>query len=264
MQHLENKNSIILETEDLFFSYEKERSFTLKKINLKFKKSKVYGIIGSNGSGKSTLIKLIASILKDYNGKIKLYGENLKNLTQKEIAKNIAYLPQEIPEFSKITVLYLLLLSRYPHLKIIKGFSKEDYEIVKRVLKQFKIMGLSERIIGSLSGGERRKILLASLFVTEPEIFVLDEPDSFLDPANKKEIENMLRELKKEGKTIIFTSHSLDFITEISDEIIALKNGKIVYSGKNLFEKNIKIFSQIFNVYYKSLKKEGKFFFYYE
>jgi len=261
---LENKSSIILETKNLSFSYEKERFFTLNKIDLKFKKSKVYGVIGPNGSGKSTLLKLIGSILRDYKGQIKLFGEDLKSIRQKEIAKKIAYLPQEIPEFSKITVSYFLLLSRYPFLKIIKGFSEKDYEIIKETTEKFKIYHISERIIASLSGGEKRKVLLASLLVINPEIYILDEPDSFLDPANKREVEKIIKELKKEEKTIILTSHSLDFITEISDEIISLKDGEIVYSGRNLFEENIKIFSQTFDVNYRILKEGEKIFFYYK
>ena len=131
-------------------------------------------------------------------------------------------------------------------------------------MKKFALHDIKERPLNKLSGGERRKVLLASLFVVSPEIFLLDEPDSFLDPANKKEIEEILNLLREENKTLIFTSHSLELITSLSDEIIGLKEGKIVYKGENLLEKNSEIFSEIFNINYQVLREGKRLFFVYE
>jgi len=261
---LENKELIVLETENLYFSYEKKRKDVLKNINLKFYRGKVYGIFGPNGSGKSTLIRLISGIIKSEKGIIKLYNKELKYWTKKEIAKKIAYLPQENLGFADISVFYFLLLSRYPYLSFLKEFKRDDFHNVEKIIKEFNLSYIKNRPLYKLSGGEKRKVLLSSLFVVSPEIFILDEPDSFLDPFNKREIENILKLLKTEKKTLIFSSHSLELITSLSDELIGLKDGKIIYSDKNLSEKNSEIFSYTFNVKYKTLKTKKRLFFVYE
>ncbi len=264
MLPLESKRVKILETEELFFSYDKRGDYVLREINLSFFQSTVYGIFGPNGSGKSTLIKLLAGILKPVKGNIRLNNKYLNSRKKKEIAKEIGYLPQENPISSEISVYYFLLLSRYSYLGFLKEFDREDFNSVESVIEKFKLNGIKERPINKLSGGERRKVMLASLFVVSPEIFLLDEPDSFLDPANRKEIEEILNLLRKENKTLIFTSHSLELITSLSDRIIGLKDGKIVYQGKNLLEKNNEIFSEIFNIKYQVLREGKRLFFVYE
>ncbi len=261
---MESKRVKILETEELFFSYEKG-DYVLEEVNLGIFQSRVYGIFGPNGSGKSTLVKLLAGILKPYKGSIKLNNIEIERWKKRDIAQKIGYLPQENPLASEISVYYFLLLSRYSYLSgFFKEFNKKDFELVDEIVKKFDLYSIKERPFNKLSGGERRKVLLASLFVVSPEIFLLDEPDSFLDPANKKEIEEILNLLRKENKTLIFTSHSLELITSLSDEIIGLKEGKIVYQGKNLLEKNSEIFSEIFNIKYQVLKEGKRLFFVYE
>ncbi len=264
MLPLESKRVKILETEELFFSYEKG-DYVLEGINLGIFQSRVYGIFGPNGSGKSTLVKLLAGILKPYKGSIKLNDIEIDRWKKRDIAQKIGYLPQENPLTSEISVYYFLLISRYSYLSgFFKEFNKKDFKLVDEIVKKFDLYSIKERPFNKLSGGERRKVLLASLFVVSPEVFLLDEPDSFLDPANKREIEEILNLLRKENKTLIFTSHSLELITSLSDEIIGLKDGKIVYQGKNLLEKNSEIFSEIFNIKYQVLKEGKRLFFVYE
>ncbi len=253
----------MIELKNINFKYgEGENCFSLSDINLTLKEKNIYGIIGKNGSGKTTLLKIIVRILKNYEGKLTVNKKEIKDYKRKELSKLISFLPQENLFFSEIPVFYFLLLARYPYLDNLKGFSESDYRIIEKILSDFNLIELKNRNLNNLSGGEKKRVLFASLFITDSKYIILDEPDAFLDPPHIKEIKDSILTLKKIGKTIILTSHSINFITDLSDFIIGLKSGKLVYFDKNRPENNNKIFENIFDFRFNTIIEKEKTIYY--
>jgi ABC-type cobalamin/Fe3+-siderophores transport system ATPase subunit len=253
----------LIEVRNINFKYgEGNDIFSLSDINLTFKEKNIYGIIGKNGSGKTTLLKIIVNILKNYKGEILVNGRNIKGFKRKELSKLISFLPQENLFFSNISVFYFLLLARYPYLNNLKGFLKSDYKIVENIMENFNLIELKDRYLNNLSGGEKKRVLFASLFITDSKYIILDEPDAFLDPPHIKEIKDSILKLKNSGKTIILTSHSINFITDLSDFIIGLKNGKLIHFEKNFSDKNNNLFENIFDFRFNTVREKDKVIYY--
>ena len=220
----------------------------LHSLTLSIQQGFSYGLLGPNGSGKTTLLKLLAGILRSYEGSFRLMGKELSSLPPRQVARKVAFMPQEASFSLNIPVEYFLLLSRYPLLNPLKGFSKEDYHRVDEVLERIKISSLRTRRILELSGGEKRKILLASLLVTDADTLILDEPEASLDPPFQREIREILLSLKGEGKTLIFTSHDLELLVLLSDNLIALREGTLLACEPNRGEQNASLFRKLYSL----------------
>ncbi len=217
----------------------------IKNVSFKVEKKSCVSLIGKNGSGKSTLLKCIAGILRDFSGEVLLNGENLKSLSMKKIAQNVSYVPQLIEKRIDLKVMEFLELSLFPHqVKITK---KEASKKVFETAKRLGIEQLLEREMCFLSGGEVQKVLISGAVIQGAEFILLDEPTSHLDIYRKREILDFILNLKSEGKTLIFVSHNLEEVKELSDRVIVLSNGEIAKEiGKSdinlLFDKKFQEF----------------------
>ncbi len=198
----------------------------LKNISFSLQKNSCVSIIGKNGSGKSTLLKCIAGIIKDYEGNIKIEGIDLKTLSSKEIASIVSYVPQLIEKRIELKVKDFLELSLYPY--SIKFTDEEKKTRVFEVAKELGVENLFTRRVCHLSGGEVQKVLLTGAVIQGAKLLLLDEPTSHLDIYRKREIVDFVIKLKESGKTIIFVSHNLDEVRELSDRVLVLKDGEIV------------------------------------
>jgi len=165
-------------------------------------------------------------------------GKELSSLPPRQVARKVAFMPQEASFSLNIPVEYFLLLSRYPLLNPLKGFSKEDYHRVDEVLERIKISSLRTRRILELSGGEKRKILLASLLVTDADTLILDEPEASLDPPFQREIREIL----------LSTSHDLELLVLLSDNLIALREGTLLACEPNRGEQNASLFRKLYSL----------------
>ncbi len=198
----------------------------LKKISFSLQKNSCVSIIGKNGSGKSTLLKCIAGIVKDFEGSIQIEGIDLKTMSSKEIASIVSYVPQLIEKRIELKVKDFLELSLYPY--SLKFSDEEKKTKVFEVTEKLGIENLLERRVCNLSGGEVQKVLISGAVLQGADILLLDEPTSHLDIYRKKEIMDFISGLRNMGKTIIFVSHNLDEVRDISDRVLVLKNGEIV------------------------------------
>ena len=187
-------------------------------------------LIGPNGSGKSTLLKTMARLLPAREGKILLCGEDIRAFSRKALARKIAYLPQN-RDVPALCVYALALHGRYPYLGFPRKPGRADHEAVLSALEQTGMLALKDRPLASLSGGERQRAYLAMLLSQEAQTILLDEPTAHLDISARLQFLELIKRLRKAGKTLVVVLHELDDALSIADQIILLDGGKLRFGG---------------------------------
>lgn len=208
----------------------------LRDINLKILPGDFWLIFGPNGAGKTTLFRIICGLIMNYRGDIRVFSKNIKTESRKNLAKKMAYLPQ-FDEFSlPLSVREILLSGRYPYTSFFRDYSTNDYAILNEAVEQFGLGDFLNRDINTLSGGERKKVMLASAFIQDVSIILLDEPFTFLDPRSASNLKKLLANLNSQGKTLVVISHQIETLFPLVNKTAALKDGELVYSGQRKFD----------------------------
>ena len=239
--------------EDVSYKYPLEDREILKNINLDIKKGEFWAVIGKNGSGKTTLCNVLRRFIPDFykgelKGKITLEGKELKDYSAKEIVQKVGFVFQN--PFTQISGVKETVFEEIAF--GLENLALDAEYIRKRVeetLKLLHIEELKDKNPYELSGGQGQKVALASIIAMDPEIMVIDEPTSQLDPKGTEEIFEIIDILKKEGKTIILGEHKLELIAEYAEKVMVLDEGEMILSGntedvlknKILLEKEIGI-----------------------
>jgi iron complex transport system ATP-binding protein len=219
-----------VDIQGLYFGYNED--LILKNINLSIDKGDFISIIGPNGSGKSTLLRNISSVLKPTKGIIKIDGKELKNYNTKELARKLAFVPQDTSIVYDFSVFDIVLMGRSPYLGRFEREKKKDFEITKEALIMTDTFQFQDRSITEISGGERQRVIVARALAQEPEILLLDEPTSHLDINHQIEILHLLKRLNKEkGMTIIVVIHDINLASRFSNKVILMKSGQILSKG---------------------------------
>lgn len=219
-----------LEVQNLKIGYGKE--LVLDGISFNIEKGKFVSIIGPNGSGKSTLLKTLNHLYIPWEGEILIDGNDINRLKKKELAKEIALVPQETNIDYEFTVEDVVLMGRHPHKGRFQKEDENDYKIINEALKMTNTLHLRDRVITEISGGERQRVIIAKALAQKPSIILLDEPTSHLDINHQIEILNLLKKLNKEnGTTIILVIHDINLGVRYSDEIIMLNERKVLGIG---------------------------------
>lgn len=214
-------------------SYSKKKT-VFTDLSLSFKKGKITTIIGPNGCGKSTMIK---AIMGDINSKGNVYfkDQNIRSYKHKELSRCIAYLPQNPFAPADIDVKTLVSYGRYPYQKFGRGLTEEDNRIIRRVISECGLDKLIHQSVQTLSGGERQRAFIAMCLAQEPEVFLLDEPTTYLDISYQIEVLELIRKLNLEKNlTVIMVLHDLNLASRYSDELVMLKDGKVYAQGSPL------------------------------
>lgn len=220
----------MIKIENLNYSYDK-KNIILENINLSFEENKIYFLLGKNGSGKSTLIKCILNILNDYEGNIFIDSKNLKTMSRKEISKYLSYVPQEHYPLFNYNVLDVAAMAMANSLKFYEYPNKKDMDRVKEVFSYLNILHLSSKGYSELSGGERQLILIARAILQNSKIILMDEPTSNLDYGNKIRLMQTLNRLKRDGYTIIISSHDPQDAIFYGDITVLFHEKKILKYG---------------------------------
>lgn len=218
----------MLEIKDLSAGY--ARRTVITDINATFKKGSLISIIGPNGSGKSTLLKAITGIIPAMSGDVFLDSVPIMELTQKQRAQKIAYLPQgkNTPD---MTVERLVLHGRFPHISYPRHYTPRDREIALDAMKKTGVDRFAERPLLELSGGMRQNAYIAMALAQDTDFILLDEPTTYLDIKNQLELIKNLKNLTDSGKGIISVMHDLPLALSFSDEIIVINEGRIAKHG---------------------------------
>lgn len=242
---------MILEVKNIYFQYKKER-MNLKDVNFELNKGEILSILGANGAGKSTLFKLIMGILNPFQGEIKLNNKSLSTYTMKEIAREIGYVRQYNENNYEYTVKDFLIMGRAPYIGLMQNPKKEDWNIVNQIMEKLEISHLADRSMNELSGGQNQLIFLGRALVQNPKIILLDEPTNHLDLGNQYKILKILKNLAREGYTILMTTHFPDHIILLDGKVgIITSEGNLKYGTVNelLTEEELK------NIYMTPLRK---------
>jgi iron complex transport system ATP-binding protein len=191
------------------------------------------GVLGPNGSGKTTLLRALSGVLKPRIGAVYLEDSNIYLMKSREVAKNIAVVPQDAaPAGFNLTVLDFVLMGRHPHMSRFKMESEKDFAIAKRAMEMTNTLYLAGKNINELSGGERQRVLIARALTQEPKVLLLDEPTSHLDVNNQLEIMELLKRLCLERKmAVLAVLHDFNIASHYCDSLILLNGGRIVSMG---------------------------------
>jgi len=212
----------MIRVSDLSFSYGKKP--ILNAINLAIAPSTIVSLVGPNGSGKSTLLKCLCRILKTDESAIEIDGKSLHGYSRKELARMIAYVPQQPALNLAISVIDAVKIGRSPHIGY--RLKQNDEDIVFEVIEQ---LGLSKHAFTSLrelSGGEKQRVLLARVVAQRARVLLLDEPTSALDLRNQLETASLLRSIQEQQDlTVIVAIHDLNLAARFSDSVVQLKQG---------------------------------------
>lgn len=205
----------------------------LNSVSLQIFQGDYLSIIGPNGAGKTSLLKCLMRIYSSYEGQIRFQGKSLEKISQKKLAKQISYVPQANGRVFPFTVAEFVMMGRYPHLNPFTSFNVEDRKTVQDALGITGMKPFADRLMNTLSGGERQIVFIAAALAQGAKIMLLDEPTTFLDPKHEAEIYAILRRLNRElGMTIVSVTHNINSAVLQSNKIVILKQGKVIYSGK--------------------------------
>lgn len=224
----------------------------LNQIQIQIPMNQFLVIVGPNGSGKSTLAKILAGFIKIPSKSVFINNQDITQLTSKDKAKLIAYVPQIYHVNSTVNVRDCVGFGRYSYIKKFKGYSSYDQAVINHSLEQLNLIQIQHKNLNEISGGELQRTYLASALAQESDIILLDEPDTFLDPKNKIIFLKLLKKLQADlNKTIIFISHNISFASQCADQLIALKEGMSYQWDAQVCSKK-EFFEQIFDIPFES------------
>jgi len=232
------------------------KKLILNDINFTIKKNSITQIFGPNGAGKTSLFKIISGIITDYSGKIIIDDTDIKKYSVKKLARKLTFLPQFHYFSLPITVKDILISGRFPYGSLFKNYSKDDIDLIEKTIETFKLSRMINRDANTLSGGEIKQVMLASAFIQDVPIILLDEPFISLDPKNAVRLRELIGKLHKKDKTIIIISHRMEFVYPIATDIIAIKKGDMIYSGKK--QTDIKLLEETLDTKFEKQTIDGK------
>ena len=203
----------------------------LDRVNLTADRAQLIGLIGPNGAGKSTLLRTIAGILGHDHGSVLLDGAEIGSLSPKDIASNLALVPQIAPYTHSFTSLELVLMGRYPHLGRFQIESERDRDIARDAMALTETEKLSERTLDTLSGGERQRVFVSRALAQKPRVLLLDEPTSNLDILHQLKVLGLVRRLVETGLTAIAAIHDLHMAARYCDRLVLLSGGRVAATG---------------------------------
>lgn len=217
--------------EQVSFGYSPRKQI-LKNIDLTLPEGKFIAVLGPNGSGKTTLMKQINRILHPQKGRVILDDVDVATMISGDMAKTVAYVPQMTGGMMTGSVMETVMLGRKPYIKWKP--SAEDIEIVSSCLFRFHLEEIAQREFNALSGGQKQTVLIARALAQTPEMYLFDEPVSFLDVKNQLEIMTTARKLvDHDGKTVIMVLHDLNLALRFADHIVIMKDGQVFAQGES-------------------------------
>jgi len=213
--------SALLETRGL--TVEIAGKSVCRDLDLRLEAGRCVGLLGSNGVGKTTLLHTLAGLRLPAAGQVLLHGAPVLDLPRRRVAQKLGLLMQQPEDSLPATVLETALIGRHPHLDFWRWESHRDVAIARRALKHVGLEGLEQRVQTALSGGERRRLDIATVLVQDPQVFLLDEPAHQLDLQHQMALLGLLKRLASaEGRLVLMSLHDLNLAARFCDQVLML------------------------------------------
>ncbi|MDD1772612.1 MAG: ABC transporter ATP-binding protein [Methanomassiliicoccales archaeon] len=255
------EDELVVRVDNLSFSYGAKRNLcpkTLKSININAHKGQLIGIMGPNGCGKTTFMRCINKVLKPQEGAVYIDGKDIDKLKMMEIAKICANIPADVPDDFHLSVEEFVALGRYPYITGIWWEGEKDERLVREAMAAYQVTHLRDRKLGELSSGEKARVLLAKGAVQQPKILLADEPSAHLDLKFKLQVMQALKDLSRQGVTVITASHDINLVTKYCDLVIVISAGQILSYGPPAEIINEEIIRQVYDVEVTIIREGGE------
>ena len=244
----------MMEVKNLSFHY-KGAPQVLKDVSFKMEPGQFLAILGNNGVGKSTLLKCFNHILKPDSGEVLLDGKNLLRESAREVARQVAFVSQSVPN-TQMTVHDVVMLGRRPYMQW--GFTEQDHAIVHDAMHRLGVEEMRGRFLSQLSGGEKQKVMLARALAQQPKVLLLDEPTSALDIQNQYQVLNIVREIcHKDNMIAVVVIHDLNLALRFCDRFLLMKDGQVYRHGDRSILDSIAL-KEVYGVDAKVVEIEGR------
>lgn len=234
-----------LEVSSIAFSYGKKE--ILRNVSFSLRSGESIALLGRNGSGKTTLMRLLLGFIKPEKGTIRIDGHDIQDMTNREKARNIAYIPQSLADVYPYTAEEAVLMGRASSLSLFSRPGKKDEKKAQEALDLLGIAHLRNRTVDTLSGGERQLVLIARAIVQEASFMVMDEPTASLDYSNSLLVMEKIEDLTKEGYGILYSTHSPDAALQNRNGLLLLSDGVSEYIGDSQELEDGKKLSRLYN-----------------
>ena len=201
-------------------------------VSFDVRRGTILGVLGPNGSGKTTLLRLMAGTLAPLAGRMLLDGRDVGRFSRRDLARKVAVVPQETHSTFDFTANDIVLMGRYPHLGPFELEGARDLAIAREALAAVGMADLSDRLFGTLSGGEKQRVVIASALAQTSDALLLDEPTASLDLGYQIEIAALLTRLNRErGTTMVISTHDLNLAAALCSEIVLVRGGRVLAHG---------------------------------
>ena len=224
----------------------------MENVSFELKLGEILCLLGPNGVGKTTFFKCLLGFIPAKEGEIILAGKNIKNISRRELAKKIAYVPQAHSSSFAFKVFDVVLMGRTAYSSYFSSHNKKDEIIAYQSLEELGITHLANKPYTEISGGERQMVLIARALAQKAKFLIMDEPTSNLDFGNQVKVLNQIKKLSKKNIGIIMTTHSPDHVFLCATKAIVFDKGKLTKVGtpeevvtetmlKNMYQVNVKV-----------------------
>jgi iron complex transport system ATP-binding protein len=214
----------MIEVMNISFAYEGAADL-FRDVSFSIGKGQIICILGPNGAGKTTLLNCLGSISAPTGGKILINGKDMKNMTSREIAMKIGFVPQFIVPSFAYEVLDYVVTGCAPRIGTFEKPKQEHYLAAQRALEQMEIPHLSQKYYTQISGGERQQVSIARALAQQPEVILMDEPTAHLDYGNQIKVLRTIKKIAAEGYAAVITTHNPDHVLMLGGEVAAISPG---------------------------------------
>jgi iron complex transport system ATP-binding protein len=224
----------LLRVDDVRFGYQARgrAPLVLDGVSLHVPRGGLVGIIGPNGAGKSTLLRLMSGARSPSSGRVWLEDQPLDRIARRELARRVAVVPQETHLAFDYTVLEMVLMGRHPHLGVFEVEGLADLAAAREALAATGTAHLEGRDFGTLSGGEKQRVIIAAALAQSSDILLLDEPTASLDLGYQLEIAALLRGLNRDrGITMVISTHDLNLAADMCRDLVLIRQGRVIAAG---------------------------------
>jgi iron complex transport system ATP-binding protein len=238
---------IQLHSENLALAYDENE--VIRDLSVSIPSQKITALVGPNGSGKSTLLRGLARLMKPERGAVYLDGQAIHQMPTKQVARQLAVLPQRPEAPDGLTVRELVAFGRFPYQGFLGVATEEDDQRIESALEITGMDRLADRLLGELSGGQRQLAWIAMALAQDTQLLLLDEPTTFLDMAHQLEVLDVLSRLhREERRTIVMVLHDVNQAARYAQHMVALVSGQIVTSGSPREILSPRVLAEVFGI----------------